>query len=163
MVPAIGELERGRESYATSAWLDAYESLSRADQLETLGAEDLELLARSAYMVGNDDDYLAGLERAHDMYLRAGETPRAARCAFWIGHNLLFRANTARATGWFARAQRLLERDAQDCVERGYLLIPVWLDQMAERGLRWWLPNGCAGGRDRRTFRRRGSRLACER
>jgi hypothetical protein len=24
----------------------------------------------------------------------------------------------------------LLERDAQDCVERGYLLIPVWLDQM---------------------------------
>jgi hypothetical protein len=41
MVPAIGELERGRESYATSAWLDAYESLSRADQLETLGAEDL--------------------------------------------------------------------------------------------------------------------------
>jgi DNA-binding CsgD family transcriptional regulator len=130
MVPAIGELERGRESYATSAWLDAYESLSRADQLETLGAEDLELLARSAYMVGNDDDYLAGLERAHDMHVRAGEAPRAARCAFWIGHNLLFRANTARATGWFGRAQRLLERDAQDCVERGYLLIPVWLDQM---------------------------------
>ena len=58
-------------------------------------------------MVGNDDDYLAGLERAHDMYVRAGETRRAARCAFWIGHNLLFRANTARATGWFARAQRL--------------------------------------------------------
>jgi len=39
MVPAIGELERGRESYATSAWLDAYESLSRADQLETLVAQ----------------------------------------------------------------------------------------------------------------------------
>jgi hypothetical protein len=39
MVPVIGELERGRESYATSAWLDAYESLSRADQLETLVAQ----------------------------------------------------------------------------------------------------------------------------
>jgi hypothetical protein len=72
---AIGELERGRESYATAAWLDAYESLSRADQLEALGAEDLELLAGSAYMVGNDDDYLAGLERAHDMHVRAGEVP----------------------------------------------------------------------------------------
>lgn len=29
MVPAIGQLERGRESYATPAWLDAYESLSQ--------------------------------------------------------------------------------------------------------------------------------------
>jgi hypothetical protein len=130
---AIGELERGRESYAASAWLNAYESLLQADQLETLGAEDLELLARSAYMVGNDDDYLAGLERAHDMHLTAGKGPRAARCAFWIGHNLLFRGQTARATGWFGRAQRLIERDAQDCVERP--------------------PNGCAGRRDRRTFR----------
>jgi hypothetical protein len=39
MVPATGELERGRESPATSAGLDAYESLSRADQLETLVAQ----------------------------------------------------------------------------------------------------------------------------
>jgi len=78
----------------------------------------------------NDDDYLAGLERAHDLHLAAGEGPPAARCAFWIGHNLLFRGQTARATGWFGRAQRLLERDPQDCVERGYLLIPVWLEQI---------------------------------
>jgi DNA-binding NarL/FixJ family response regulator len=127
---AIDELERGRESYAASAWLDAYESLSRADQVEALGAEDLEFLARSAYMVGNDDDYLAGLERAHDLHLAAGVIPPAVRCAFWIGHNLLFRGQTARATGWFGRAQRLLEREARDCVERGYLLIPVWLEQM---------------------------------
>jgi DNA-binding CsgD family transcriptional regulator len=127
---AIDELERGRESYAASAWLDAYESLSRVDRLETLAAEDLELLARSAYMVGNDDDYLAGLERAHDLHLAGGEAPRAVRCAFWIGHNLRFRGQTARANGWFSRAQRLLERYARDCVERGYLLIPVWLEQM---------------------------------
>jgi DNA-binding NarL/FixJ family response regulator len=128
---AIDELGRGRESYAASAWLDAYESLAHADQLDPLAAEDLELLARSAYMVGNDDDYLAGLERAHDLHLAAGEVPRAVRCAFWIGHNLLFRGQSARATGWFGRAQRLLEHDARDCVERGYLLIPVWLEQMA--------------------------------
>ena len=52
MVPAIGELERGRESYATSAWLDAYESLSRADQLETLVAQlDEEVRAALQYEV----------------------------------------------------------------------------------------------------------------
>jgi DNA-binding NarL/FixJ family response regulator len=127
---ALAELERGRESYAASAWLDAYESLSRADQAEKLGAEDLELLARSAYMIGSDDEYLAALERAHDVNLAAGDVPRAVRCAFWIGHNLLFRGEVARATGWFGRAQRSLERDGRDCVERGYLLIPVWLEEM---------------------------------
>jgi DNA-binding CsgD family transcriptional regulator len=53
------------------------------------------------------------------------------RCAFWIGHNLLFRGETARARGWFARAQRELERDGRDCAERGWLLVPVWLEQMS--------------------------------
>jgi DNA-binding CsgD family transcriptional regulator len=124
------ELERCRESYATQAWTDAYDSLSRADRAASLGAEDIELLARSAYMLGRDDDYLGALERAHHSHLEAGAVLPAVRCAFWIGHNLLFRGESVRATGWFARAERLLERDGQDCVERGYLLIPVWLEQM---------------------------------
>jgi DNA-binding CsgD family transcriptional regulator len=124
------ELERCRESYATQAWTDAYDSLSRADRAASLGAEDIELLARSAYMLGRDDDYVSALERAHHSHLEAGAVLPAVRCAFWIGHNLLFRGESVRATGWFARAERLLERDGQDCVERGYLLIPVWLEQM---------------------------------
>jgi len=131
MGQAIDELERGRESYAASAWLGAYELLSRADRLEALQPEDLKLLATAAYMVGNDDEYVATLERAHELHLAAGEVPLAVRCAFWIGHNALFCGRTASATGWFARAQRLLERDARDCVERGYLLIPLWLEQIA--------------------------------
>jgi DNA-binding CsgD family transcriptional regulator len=131
MMDAISEIGRGRESYASRAWVDAYEALSSADQARPLGAEDLELLARSAYMLGRDDDYLSGLERAHHAHTDSGEVLRAVRCAFWIGHNLMFRGETGPAMGWFARAQRLLERDERDCVERGYLLIPVWLEQMA--------------------------------
>ena len=127
---AIAELERGRESYAASGWRKAFESLSRADGAAPLGAEDLELLARAAYMLGRDDDYLSGLERAHQAHLAAGELARAARCTFWIGHNLLFRGERGRASGWFSRGNRLLERVGEDCVERGYLLIPVWLEQM---------------------------------
>jgi hypothetical protein len=80
-------------------------------------------------MLGRDDDYRKTLERAHQLHLEAGETPRGVRCAFWIGHNLMFRGEVAQATGWFARAQRLLTRDGRDCVERGYLLIPVWLKE----------------------------------
>ena len=128
---AIAELERGRRSYARESWRGAFESLSSADRVAPLGAEDLELLARSAYLLGRDDDYVSGLERAHHAYLDAGAAPRAVRCAFWIGHNMLFRGRPARASGWFGRAQRLLDQEEQDCVERGYLLIPAWLELLA--------------------------------
>jgi DNA-binding NarL/FixJ family response regulator len=131
MVQAVDDLERARRAYAASAWMDAFESLSGADRAAALSAGDLELLARAAYMVGRDDDYLAALERAHDLYAAAGDVAPAIRCTWWIGHNLLFRGQAARAAGWFARGQRLLESDGRDCVERGYLLIPVWLEQMA--------------------------------
>ncbi len=127
----MAELKRGRESYARSAWLQAYEALAAADAAAGLGAPDLELLARSAYMLGRDDDYVSGLERAEHGHLDAGDELPAVRCAFWIGHNMLFRGETVRARGWFARAQRRLDRDERDCVERGWLLIPRWLGQMA--------------------------------
>jgi DNA-binding NarL/FixJ family response regulator len=125
-------LERGRASYSKRAWLDAYASLSRADEAEPLGPEDLELLARSAYMLGRDDDYLRALERAHHAYLDAGEVPRAARCTWWLGHNLLMRGESARAAGWFSRGDRLLEGEGLDCVERGYLLVPAMLRTLAK-------------------------------
>jgi DNA-binding CsgD family transcriptional regulator len=130
-VNGIDVLERGRESYAKSRWADAYESLSLADQAAPLGAEDLRLLATSAYMLGREDDFVETLKRAHHVHVDAGEVPAAARCAFWVGINLALRGETSHATGWFGRAQRLLEREEQECVERGYLLIPTLLQQAA--------------------------------
>ena len=70
-------LERGRAAYAQAAWVDAYESLQRADEALPLGPDDLELLARAAYMLGRDEDYLRGLERAHYGHLDAGDMPLA--------------------------------------------------------------------------------------
>jgi tetratricopeptide (TPR) repeat protein len=119
--PLRAALERGRASYAAHAWRDAFEWLSRADDEEELAPEDLELLARAAYMLGRDGDYQRGLERAHYGHLDAGDTPRAARCAWWIGLSLLLRGETAPARGWFARGERLLDREQRDCAERGYL------------------------------------------
>ncbi len=68
--------------------MDAYKSLSRADQAAPLGAEDLELLATSAYMLGRQQDYFRALERRYQAHLDAGEPIPAARSAFWIGVNL---------------------------------------------------------------------------
>jgi DNA-binding CsgD family transcriptional regulator len=130
VVDVPDDLERGREYYARRAWKDAYESLSRADQASPLGAEDLELLATSAYMLGRDND-LSALERAYHVYLDAGEALRAARCAFWVGMQLSIRGEIGRGTGWLGRARRLVEREGRECVEQGYLLLPLMFQQEA--------------------------------
>jgi len=122
------ELERGRAAYESRGWSDAYEALTAADKGLALSPDDLELLARSAYMLGLDEDYVDGLERAHSAHLASGGLRPAVRCAFWIGHSMMFRGQLAPGLGWFARANRLLEAEESDCSERGYLLIPVLLE-----------------------------------
>ncbi|MGH3693275.1 MAG: hypothetical protein ACRDRX_04615 [Pseudonocardiaceae bacterium] len=126
----MDELERGREAYRRRAWLDAYRSLSLADQAVPSRPEDLELLAISAYLLGRNDYGERALDRAHRGYLDAGATLCAVRCAFRLGLCLADVGELARATGWFSRAQRLLEREERDCVERGYLLVPVLLQHV---------------------------------
>ncbi len=125
------ELERGRESYARSAWTTAYESLARADVLAPLAGEDLELLATCAFMLGREDEWMEMLERAYGRHSEAGDPRRAARCAFWVGTQLALRGQMGPATGWLGRAQRLLEREGE-CVEQGYLLMPVVFQHEAE-------------------------------
>ena len=127
----VEELASGRESYVRRAWRDAHESLSRADQAGSLEAGDLELLATTAYMLGRDGEYVSGLERAHHAYLDRGELLRAARCAFWIGINLTLRGEMGRASGWLGRARRLVDREGRDCVEQGYLLVPLMFERQA--------------------------------
>ena len=128
-----GQLECGRAHYELRAWADAYNALALADQETPLGAEDLERLALAAYLVGRDEDYLKTLERAFSAHVNVGQCARAARCAFWLGFRLLMRGEIGGATGWFSRAQRLLDRDARECAERGYLLAPV-VEQYLESG-----------------------------
>jgi ATP/maltotriose-dependent transcriptional regulator MalT len=126
----LDTLTRGRESYRQRAWAAAYQLLSLADQATPLAVEDLELLATSAHLSGREDESLQVLDRVHQAHLHAGESVRAARCALWVGLRLLLRGETGRATGWLARAQRLLEH--RDCVEQGYLLLPVAEQRLAE-------------------------------
>jgi DNA-binding CsgD family transcriptional regulator len=130
-VDTAGRLERGRQAYVGRAWRDAYESLSLADQLAPLCAEDLDLLATSASMLGHDAAYVEILERAHHAYLDAGEALRAVRCAFWVGTHLAIRGEMGGATGWLGRAKRLVELEQRECVERGYLLVPQMMGQEA--------------------------------
>ena len=126
------ELQRGREAYHRRAWTDAHVILSRIDQETPLGAEDLECLGMSAYLTNRDEDCLRALERCHQAYVDEGKPARAVRVAFWLGFRLASRGEIGPATGWFARAQRLLDSVPADCVERGYLLVPCVEEQLAE-------------------------------
>ncbi|HET7715705.1 MAG TPA: LuxR C-terminal-related transcriptional regulator [Bauldia sp.] len=125
-VASIGKsLQSGHEAYLRRDWADAYRLLSRADATAPLGAENLQMLAEAAYLIGHVDEYLRALDRAYHGYLHRGECLRAARCAFWIGLCLLLQGETGPATGWSGRARRLIERNGPDCVERGYLRLPL--------------------------------------
>jgi DNA-binding CsgD family transcriptional regulator len=120
---AASALERGRDAYASRAWLDAHALLQEADEAEPLAPPDLTLLATAAYMLGLDEEWVGAHERAHHLHLEAGEIEWAARAAVWIGFSFALRGEFGPAEGWFGRAQRLLDEGDADCVERGFLLV----------------------------------------
>jgi len=120
-------VERGRELYGRRAWRDAYEALSEADADAPLEAVDLDRLGLAAYLIGRDEAAVKGLERAHRTFLEQGEVGRAVRCAFWVAIFLILRGRHAEGGGWLGRAGHILEGQALDSVERGYLMIAAAL------------------------------------
>lgn len=130
--PGMGDvLAQARDFYGRRAWTDAYASLVCADQMQPLSREDLELLGTSAYMSGREAEFQGILERCHRAHLAAGDDTRAARFGFWLALDSLLHGQVGPATGWLARARRLIE--SRDCVEHGYLLLPVAEQNLAER------------------------------
>ena len=123
LMTVTGALARGRDAFQQEAWSDARTLLAQADRESPLEPEDLDRLATAAYLVGEDAACIDALTRAHHGYLERGAPSRAARCAVWITFAMFERpALQAQATGWVARARRLVEEGTMDCAERGFLL-----------------------------------------
>jgi DNA-binding CsgD family transcriptional regulator/tetratricopeptide (TPR) repeat protein len=116
-------LNLGRESFQKQAWSAAFERLSAVDRESPLEPEDLGLLAQAALLIGREAEGMDLLNRVHQAYLTRGEVQFAARYAFWLGFTLLTSGESATASGWLSRANRLLDGQP-DCVEKGYLLLP---------------------------------------
>lgn len=115
---------RGRSAYERRAWGDAYDAFSQASAEGPLDAEDVERLALSAGVTGHEESAIDAYERLHQLRLDAGDVLLAARAAFWAAMRLFTLGEVARAGGWLARAQRLVDREGADCVESGYLRLP---------------------------------------
>lgn len=123
-------LNRGRDAFLRRGWTDAYMLLAAADSDAPLPPEDLERLATAAYLIGKDAESAEIWTRAHQEFLGRGAVARAARCAFWLAFGLMHQGERARAGGWITRARELLDNARQDCVEQGYLLLPIALQRV---------------------------------
>ncbi|HVE46492.1 MAG TPA: LuxR C-terminal-related transcriptional regulator [Acidimicrobiales bacterium] len=128
------ELEKGRRLCAKRAWADAYKVLTSLDQVDALGAEDLELLATAAWMVGRDDDVVSALERAQRLHVERGVPLGAVKCHFSLYINLALRGEMGAADGWISRSHRLVAGQEQDCLEHGWLQVPVAFENLEGTG-----------------------------
>jgi DNA-binding CsgD family transcriptional regulator len=131
--PAVGVRElrdRGRAAYRRRAWGDAFTTLAAADQDEPLPPDDLDLLARSAYLIGKDVDGNDLAARAYREWIEHDEPAQAARCATWLALLLLLRGEVAASNGWQTRAQRLVEEGDLDCAADGYLHMLTAMDRL---------------------------------
>jgi hypothetical protein len=63
--------QRAREALARHDWGEAYEVLTEADRAGNLGPGDLEVLAQSAWWVGQQDTARDAWERAYSLYARS--------------------------------------------------------------------------------------------
>src|SRR5262249_10382219 len=127
-----GALDRGRRFLRRRAWQSAYRQLAEADRPGLFGHRDLEAPAASAPLAGPEEESVRLLSRLYRSHLAAGRSERAARFAFWLGFTALNAGDAAQASGWLARAGRLVE-GRKPCAEQGYLLIPAGI-RLAREG-----------------------------
>jgi class 3 adenylate cyclase len=137
------KVQAGREALERHAWQEAFDALSEADVSGTLDAEALKRLGEAAWWAGQLDCMLNALERAYRLYLDAGNTLQAAYLAMTLARHYNDKLSASVATGWRARAERLLEKEPE-AVEHGYLA--MWqamaalgqgqIDRMRERAER---------------------------
>ena len=110
MSDVLDHAAAGRLAINERRWREGYDLLAAAASSGELPAEDLELLAWSAYLTDEIVQVVPILERAYAAYVAAGNKARAAAVAVQLAHEYgSIRLQKAVGSGWLARAERLLE------------------------------------------------------
>jgi ATP/maltotriose-dependent transcriptional regulator MalT len=128
-------VEAARAAFRRRAWAEAHALLTAADEQGSLAAADLEQLAVAGYLLGRDDESAHAWERAHRELVATGDHDGAARCACWLAIQLFLAGHEARAGGWLARANRLVDDAGRDGIATGYLLVPAALQALEDGDL----------------------------
>jgi class 3 adenylate cyclase len=105
----VQTLESAKNAIQRRAWDEAWTALTEADRDEALSPTDLELLADAAWWAGHPDESEDALERAYNGYVAGGMVAEAAKVAALLAYLAGRRLAPAIASGWSARAERLLE------------------------------------------------------
>jgi DNA-binding CsgD family transcriptional regulator len=116
----IDQLLQAREAFDRRDWALAFDSLRSAGDL---GPGDTLALATAAYLMGDADETIRVLQAGYQDRIKNADPLGAVRFACWLGMVLDTRGEAAVGGGWIARAQRLLEAEPEDVVERGYVLV----------------------------------------
>ncbi|MGH9271996.1 MAG: transcriptional regulator, partial [Ilumatobacteraceae bacterium] len=112
--PGSALVERAGEAAALGQWPQAFALLTEADAGGLLGPADLPMLGEVAYAAGHLDVTIDAWERAHAACAAAGDPVAAGGAAVRVAMHLLFdTALMAPVRGWLARAERLLEGQAE--------------------------------------------------
>lgn len=125
-------VSRGRDAFAGRAWEEAFAALAAADREEALQPPDLELYATAAYLTGHLSESADAWTRAHTELLARGDVPRSVRCAVRLGMDLMNAGEHVRGASWVLRAKQLLDEHPSDCVEQGYVLMPMAIRRIME-------------------------------
>ena len=93
-----------------SGGIEACDAFVAVDEVEPLGAEDLELLAESAQVMGRGELAVATLRRAYEARVGSGDVDRAITIGFWLWQALVINGEFSRAGGWASLMRALVGR-----------------------------------------------------
>ncbi|MGH8872228.1 MAG: adenylate/guanylate cyclase domain-containing protein [Acidimicrobiia bacterium] len=106
---AGADLEEARAALGRHAWREAFDLLSKADAESELSPDGLELLAQSAWWVGQLPVSIEARERAYAAAMKIGDNASAVLAAIRLGNDNLLRNARSVANAWLNRAERLLQ------------------------------------------------------
>ncbi len=115
------DLAAARDAYAARDWAAARLGFRQAQAQGPLDTEDLAALADAAWWMGLIDESLAASEEHHRRCVAEDDPATAAMAAIEVGYAWALRGEEAIASGWLARARRLLA-GLPECAAHGYVM-----------------------------------------
>lgn len=116
-------IDRARVAFDRQQWASALAELRASDRISPLEADDLERLATTSYLLGQDAEAVAAWTRLHHLCVYWQAFDQAARWGFWLSLCHFLAGEPAHGTGWLSRARRLLNDHNRDCAELGYVCV----------------------------------------
>lgn len=118
---AQATLTEAREAFTRGDWDTAGRTMERVGEESPLSLEDLEILARSKWWLGDVQGSMALSEEVFHRLVAEEQFRAAAKSALTLSLQWGVRGNIAVSSAWMNRARRLLD-GLPEAPEHGYLL-----------------------------------------